>query len=82
MKNIIFCPPTLNTFFKIIWALKTASKNRKNQNSLNFCRSVCLISLPTNMLEGWDIIHLKSGIHSSVWSTKTFLYNKREPRYK
>ena len=27
-----------------------------------------------NTLEGWDIIYLKGGIPSSVWSTKTFLY--------
>ena len=25
----------------------------------------CLISLPTNMLEGWDIIHWKGGIIAS-----------------
>ena len=42
----------------------------------------CLISLATNMLESWDIIHWKGGIHSFVWSTKTFLYDIREPRYK
>ena len=29
-----------------------------------------------------DIIHWKGGIHSFVWSTKTFLYDIREPRYK
>ena len=34
------------------------------------------------MLEGWDIIYLKGEIHNSVWSTKTFVYGKREPRYK
>ena len=45
-------------------------------------RSFCLISLATNMLESWDIIHWKGGIHSFVWSTKTFLYDIREPRYK
>ena len=45
-------------------------------------RSFCLISLAINIIEGWDIINLKCGIHSSVWSTKTFLYNIREPRYK
>ena len=45
-------------------------------------RSFCLISLPTNMLEGWDITHWKGGIHSFVWSTKTFLYNIWGPRYK
>ena len=45
-------------------------------------RSFCLISLATNMLEGWDIIHWKGGIHSFVWSTKTFLYDIWEPRYK
>ena len=28
------------------------------------------------------IAFLKGGIHSSVWSTRTFLYNIREPRYK
>ena len=45
-------------------------------------RSFCLISLATNVLESWGIIHLNGGIHSSVWSTKTFLYDIREPRYK
>ena len=35
-----------------------------------------------NMLEGWYIFHLKGEIHSSVWSTKTFLYDFRELRYK
>ena len=39
-------------------------------------------SLATNMLEGWDIIHWKGGIHSFVWSTKTFLCDIWEPRYK
>ena len=37
-----------------------------------------LISLATNR----DIIYWKGGIHSFVWSTKTFLYDIREPRYK
>ena len=45
-------------------------------------RSFCLISLATNMLESWDIIHWTGGIHSFVWSTKTFLYDIQEPRYK
>ena len=44
--------------------------------------SFCLVSLATNMLESWDIIHWKGGIHIFVWSTKTFLYNIWEPRYK
>ena len=44
--------------------------------------SFCLISLATNLLESWDINHWKGGIHSFVWSTKTFLYNIWEPRYK
>ena len=34
------------------------------------------------MLDSWDISHLKGGICSSVWSTKTFLHDIREPRYK
>ena len=34
------------------------------------------------MLEGLDIIHCKGGIHSFVWSTKTFLYDIQEPGYK
>ena len=41
----------------------------------------CLISLAKNLLECWDVIHWKGGIHSFVWSTKTFLYDIREPRY-
>ena len=42
----------------------------------------CLISLVRNILEGWYIFHFKGGIHRSIWSTKTFLYDIREPRYK
>ena len=42
----------------------------------------CLISLDRNILEGLSMFHLKDGIHRSIWSTKTFLYNIREPRYK
>ena len=38
--------------------------------------------LATNMPEVWNIIHFKGKIHSSVWSTKTFLYDIRELRYK
>ena len=45
-------------------------------------RSFCVIFLATNMPEGCDIIHLKGEIHSSVWSTKTFLNIIREPKYK
>ena len=45
-------------------------------------RSFCLTSPVIYILESWDIIHLKGGIHSFVWSTKTFLYDIREPRYK
>ena len=44
--------------------------------------SFCLISLTTNILEGWDIIHWKVGINGFVWSTKTFLYDIWAPRYK
>ena len=44
--------------------------------------SFCLISLAKNMLEGWNIFHLKCGIHRSVWSIKTFLYDIWGPRYK
>ena len=33
-----------------------------------------------NILEGWHIFILKGGIHSSVWSIKTFPYNIRELR--
>ena len=41
-----------------------------------------LTKMATNVPEGWDIIHLKGEVHSSVWSTKTLLYDVREPRYK
>ena len=42
----------------------------------------CLIFLAGNILEGWYIFHLRGKIHRSVLSTKTFLCNIREPRYK
>ena len=57
-------------------------KGGTKKTSLNSHHRFCLISLTKNILEGWDIIHLKGDIHSFVWSTKTFLYYIREPRYK
>ena len=42
----------------------------------------CFISLATKMLESWDIIHWKGGIRSFIGSTKIFLYDIREQRYK
>ena len=41
-----------------------------------------LTKMATNVLEGCDMIHLKGEVHSSVWSTKTFLYDIREKRFK
>ena len=38
--------------------------------------------MDTNILKGCDIFHMKGVIHSFIWSTKTFLYDIREPRYK
>ena len=46
------------------------------------CRSFCLISPATSIIECWDIIHLKGDIHSFVLSTSSFLCNIKEPRYK
>ena len=57
-------------------------KGEAKKTSLNSQHRFCLISLTKSMLEGWDIIHWKGRIHSFVWSTKTFLYDIWEPRYK
>ena len=54
------------------------TKKKPNKNTPQFC----VIFLATNVPEGWEIIHLKGEVHCSVWSTKTFLYDIREPRYK
>ena len=48
----------------------------------NFTLDISIISPVINKLEGWDILDLKGGIHSSVLSTKTLLYDIREPRCK
>ena len=45
------------------------------------CRSFCLISPATSILEHSDIFHLKGDIHSFVLSTSSFLCNIGEPRY-
>ena len=44
--------------------------------------SVFKISLAKKNFDGLEKIHLKKKIHNSVWGTKTFLYDIREPRYK
>ena len=56
-------------------------KGETKKNSPNLRHSFGLIPLAPNMLDGWDIILVKGEIHSSVGSTKTFLYNIRELRY-
>ena len=63
-------------------AVKVHIKGESMKTSLILRRTFGLISLPTNILEGWDIFHLKGWIHSSVQCTKTFLYDIREPIYK
>ena len=39
------------------------------------------VNIPTNILEGWDIFHLKGDIHRYISSIRSFLCNVREPRY-
>ena len=48
----------------------------------NAPKIVWITSPATNMLDRWDISHLKGGTCSSVWSTETFLYHIWKPRYK
>ena len=50
-------------------------KGGTKKTSLNSQHRFYLISLTKNMLEGWDIIHWKGGIHSFVLSTKTCMYD-------
>ena len=45
-------------------------------------RSFCLIPQNLNILEDWDMIHLKGDIHRYVLSTSSFLCDIREPRYR
>ena len=73
MKVIINC---ITLHFRWFWENVIQGVQKK------ISRSFCLISLATNMLESWAIIHWKGGIHRFVWSTKTFLFDIREPRYK
>ena len=49
----------------------------------NLCYRVSQINAPQFLLDfsGYKNA-LKGGIHSFAWSTKTFLYDIREPRYK
>ena len=44
-------------------------------------RSFCLIPQNLNILEDWDMIHLKGDIHRYVLSTSSFLCDIRELRY-
>ena len=60
----------------------TTYHNKYRVFQKKFTLDISIISLAINMLEGCDISHLKGGIHNSIWSTKTFLYDIREPRYK
>ena len=48
----------------------------------NVPKIVWIICPAANMLDGWDFSHLRDGICSSVWSTKTYMCDIREPRYK
>ena len=70
----------LSSFFAKISTpgMGEGNKGWPKRNLTKMHRSFCVIFLDTNMPEGWDIIHLKGD--SSVWSTKTFLYDIRVPR--
>ena len=59
----------------------TKLKGGSKKTSLNLRNSFCLIYPATNMIDNWNIIHLKSEIHSSIRSKKTFLYDIRELSY-
>lgn len=74
--NIYINFPQSPIFHYLLCLLKIAMSYRVSQKN---APQFCLIALATNMLEG--IFHLKGGIHSSILSTKTFLYSDREPRY-
>ena len=65
------------TFLNLIVLVQHTGRLKKTAWILLYPRNYI-----TNMLESWDIIHWKGGIHSFVWSTKTFLYDIQEPRYK
>ena len=53
---------------------------KKNWTFVNYSDET--VSLATNKLESFYIFPLKGGIHSSVLSTETSLYDIREPSYK
>ena len=57
-------------------------KNIQGVSKKNFTLDISIISPAINKLEGWDILDLKGWIHSSVFSTKTLLYDIRDPRCK
>ena len=52
----------------------------KHHRNRNWCHTGCPKKMPpkifpaTNMLDGWDISHLKGVNSSSVWSTKNFCW--------
>ena len=63
---------------KVWWnSLKPTGCPKKNASKVVWIKSPA-----TNILDDWDISHLKDRICSSVWSTKTFLYDIWELRYK
>ena len=69
----------------MVWMIMLGLKNMKYPTGCfkkNFTLGISVISPTINMLEGLDISHLKGEIHCSIWSTKTFLNDIRELRYK
>ena len=77
-----------NRWWAILWS-EMSGKTKKVIHPTSYRVSkknallwFCLICLVRNILEAWSIFHLKGGIYRSIWSTKTFLYDIREPRYK
>ena len=82
MSNIFFFSKSLlKLILEYLRQLKGVSLKTWPFHFLLF-QHILFNSLATNMLESRDLYHSKGEIHSSVWSTKTFLYNIREPRYK
>ena len=60
-------------YASLFWLVEKSYFGSYRVSQKNASKIFWMISPSTNILDGWDIYHLKDGICSSIWSTQIFL---------
>ena len=76
----VFGYRSINANYYLLWTYQNVPKGCWKKKTVLL--KITLIRQILRLETFWYIFNLKVGVHSFVWSTKTFLFDLRELRYK